>query len=65
MKKGDLVRFNKIVVSELLDDNVDNWENWIGIVLYMQDEDFCKVSWQDGVERQEFVDQLEVINESR
>ena len=47
MKKGDLVRFNKIVVSELLDDNVDNWENWIGIILYMQDEDFCKVSWQD------------------
>jgi hypothetical protein len=65
VKKGDLVRFDKLVVSELLDDNVDDWESWVGVILYMQGEDFCKVSWQDGVIRQEFVDQLEVLNESR
>jgi len=62
VKKGDLVRFDKVIVSELLDEGVDNWENWVGIVLYMQDADFCKVAWQDGVTRQEFVEQLEIIS---
>ena len=65
MKKGDLVRFNREVVSELLADDTDDWENWVGIIIQIQDEDFCKVAWHDGIIRQEFLEQLEVINEKR
>ena len=65
MKKGDLVRFDKEIVSHLLDDGVDNWENWVGIILQIQDEDFCKVAWHDGIIRQEFIENLEVINADR
>jgi hypothetical protein len=62
VKKGDLVRFDKVIVSELLADGVDDWENWVGIIIQIQDEDFCKVAWHDGIIRQEFLEQLEVIN---
>jgi hypothetical protein len=62
VKKGELVRFNREVVSQLLDAGVDNWENWVGIIIQIQDEDFCKVAWHDGIIRQEFLEQLEVIN---
>jgi len=65
VKKGDLVRFDKIIVSELLADGVDDWENWVGIIIQIQDEDFCKVAWHDGIIRQEFLEQLEVINADR
>ncbi len=65
MKKGDLVRFNRVVVSELLADDTDNWQDWVGIIIQIQDEDFCKVAWHDGIIRQEFLEQLEVINECR
>ena len=64
MKKGDLVRFDRVIVSELLADGVDDWENWLGIIIQIQDEDFCKVAWHDGIIRQEFLEQLEVINRS-
>ena len=63
-KQGDLVRFNREIVSGLLDDGVDDWENWVGIIIQIQDEDFCKVAWHDGIIRQEFLEQLEVINRS-
>ena len=65
MKKGDLVRFDRVIVSELLADGVDDWENWLGIIIQIQDEDFCKVAWHDGIIRQEFLEQLEVINADR
>ena len=65
MRKGDLVRFDKEVVSHLLEDNVDDWQEWVGIIIQIQDEDFCKVAWHDGIIRQEFLEQLEVINEKR
>ena len=65
MKKGDLVRFNRDVVSELLADDTDNWQDWVGVIIQIQDEDFCKVAWYDGIIRQEFLEQLEVLNESR
>ena len=65
MRKGDLVRFNRGVVSELLADDTDNWQDWVGVIIQIQDEDFCKVAWHDGIIRQEFLEQLEVINESR
>ena len=65
MKKGDLVRFERNVVSELLADGTDDWENWVGIIIQIQDEDFCKVAWHDGIIRQEFIENLEVLNESR
>ena len=65
MKKGDLVRFEQKIVSELLADGTDDWENWVGISIQIQDEDFCKVAWRDGIIRQEFLEQLEVINEKR
>jgi hypothetical protein len=65
VKKGDLVRFNRVVVSELLADDTDNWQDWVGIIIQIQDEDFCKVAWHDGIIRQEFLEQLEVINECR
>ena len=64
MKKGDLVRFERRVVSELLADDTDNWQEWVGIIIQIQDEDFCKVAWHDGIIRQEFLEQLEVINSS-
>ena len=64
MRKGDLVRFDKEVVSHLLEDNVDDWENWVGIIVQIENEDFCKVAWHDGIIRQEFLEQLEVINSS-
>ena len=65
MKKGDLVRFERNVVSELLADDTDNWQEWVGIIIQIQDEDFCKVAWHDGIIRQEFIENLEVINEER
>jgi len=65
MRKGDLVRFNRGVVSELLADDTDNWQDWVGVIIQIQDEDFCKVAWHDGIIRQEFLDQLEVINADR
>ena len=65
MKKGDLVRFEQKIVSELLADGTDDWENWVGIIIQIQDEDFCKVAWHDGIIRQEFLEQLEVINAGR
>ena len=65
MKKGDLVRFERRVVSELLADDTDNWQEWVGIIIQIQDEDFCKVAWHDGIIRQEFLEQLEVISENR
>ena len=65
MKKGDLVRFNRVIVSKLLADDTDNWQNWVGVIIKIQDEDFCKVAWHDGIIRQEFLEQLEVLNESR
>jgi hypothetical protein len=37
VKKGELVRFNREVVSQLLDAGVDNWENWVGIIIQIQD----------------------------
>ena len=63
MRKGDLVRFNRGVVSELLADDTDNWQDWVGVIIQIQDEDFCKVAWHDGIIRQEFLDQLEVVSE--
>ena len=65
MNKGDLVRFDRAVVSDLLEDGVDDWENWVGIIIEIQDEDFCKVAWHDGIIRQEFIENLEIINECR
>jgi len=65
MRKGDLVRFNRGVVSELLADDTDNWQDWVGVIIQIQDEDFCKVAWHDGIIRQEFLEQLEVINANR
>ena len=65
MRKGDLVRFNRGVVSELLADDTDNWQDWIGVIIQIQDADFCKVAWHDGIIRQEFLEQLEVINANR
>ena len=65
MQVNDLVRFNRAVVSSLLDDGVDDWENWVGLIIQIQDEDFCKVAWHDGIIRQEFLEQLEVINANR
>ena len=65
MKKGDLVRFDRDIVSELLADDTDNWQDWVGVIIQIQDEDFCKVAWHDGIIRQEFLEQLEVINECR
>ena len=62
MKKGDLVRFNKVIVSELLADDTDNWQDWVGVIIQIQDEDFCKVAWHDGIIRQEFIEQLEVVS---
>ena len=59
MRKGDLVRFDKEVVSHLLEDNVDDWENWVGIIVQIENEDFCKVAWHDGIIRQEFIENLE------
>ena len=65
MKKGDLVRFERRVVSELLADDTDNWQEWVGIIIQIQDEDFCKVAWHDGIIRQEFIENLEVLNADR
>ena len=62
MRKGDLVRFDKEIVSHLLEDNVDDWENWVGIIVQIESEDFCKVAWHDGIIRQEFIENLEAIN---
>ena len=65
MKKGDLVRFERGTVSELLNGNVDNWMGWMGVIIEIENEDFCRVSWFDGCIRQEFMEYLEVISESR
>ena len=65
MRKSDLVRFDREVVSDLLEPGVDDWENWVGIIIQIENEDFCKVAWHDGIIRQEFIENLEVINEKR
>ena len=65
MKRCDLVRFDREVVSDLLEPGVDDWENWVGIIIQIENEDFCKVAWHDGIIRQEFIENLEVINEKR
>ena len=62
MKKGDLVRFEKKTVSQLLAEDTDGWQDWVGIIVEIQDEDFCKVAWHDGIIRQEFIGQLEVVS---
>tara|TARA_E500000178_G_C16976817_1_gene733761 strand:- start:446 stop:643 length:198 start_codon:yes stop_codon:yes gene_type:complete len=62
VRKGDLVRFNRKIVSELLADDTDNWQDWVGVIIQIQDEDFCKVAWHDGIIRQEFIEQLEVVS---
>jgi hypothetical protein len=62
MKKGDLVRFEKKTVSQLLAEDTDGWQDWVGIIVEIQDEDFCKVAWHDGIIRQEFIEQLEVVS---
>jgi len=62
MKKGDLVIFEKKTVSQLLAEDTDGWQDWVGIIVEIQDEDFCKVAWHDGIIRQEFIDQLEVVS---
>ena len=64
MKKGDLVRFEKKTVSQLLAEDTDGWQDWVGIIVEIQDEDFCKVAWHDGIIRQEFIEQLEVVSKS-
>jgi hypothetical protein len=65
VRKCDLVRFDREVVSDLLEPGVDDWENWVGIIIQIENEDFCKVAWHDGIIRQEFIENLEVINEKR
>ena len=62
MKKGDLVIFEKKTVSQLLAEDTDGWQDWVGIIVEIQDEDFCKVAWHDGIIRQEFIEQLEVVS---
>jgi len=62
MKKGDLVIFEKKTVSQLLAEDTNGWQDWVGIIVEIQDEDFCKVAWHDGIIRQEFIDQLEVVS---
>ena len=62
MKKGDLDRFEKKTVSQLLAEDTDGWQDWVGIIVEIQDEDFCKVAWHDGIIRQEFIEQLEVVS---
>ena len=62
MKKGDLVIFEKKTVSQLLAEDTDGWQDWVGIIVEIQDEDFCKVAWHDGIIRQEFIKQLEVVS---
>ena len=65
MRRCDLVRFDREVVSDLLEPGVDDWENWVGIIIQIENEDFCKVAWHDGIIRQEFIENLEVINADR
>ena len=65
MRRCDLVRFDREVVSDLLEPGVDDWENWVGIIIQIENEDFCKVAWHDGIIRQEFIENLEVSNEKR
>ena len=62
MKKGDLVIFEKKTVSQLLAEDTNDWQDWVGIIVEIQDEDFCKVAWHDGIIRQEFLEQLEIIS---
>ena len=64
-KAGDLVMFNKSVVSELLEDEAFNWETWVGIVFCVHNCDDCSVMWHDGIARREFCDYLEVVCECR
>lgn len=65
MRRCDLVRFDREVVSDLLEPGVDDWENWVGIIIQIENEDFCKVAWHDGIIRQEFIENLEVLNADR
>jgi len=67
MKVYDLVIFDRNEVSNLLSDAEphDDWKKWVGIILAIENEDFCRVAWHDGCIRQEFIENLEVINEKR
>ena len=67
MQVGDLVRFDREEVSGLLADEEphDDWKQWVGIILSIEEEDFCRVRWHDGVTRQEYCDNLEVVSEYR
>jgi len=62
VRRCDLVRFDREVVSDLLEPGIDDWENWIGIIIQIENEEFCKVAWHDGIIRQEFIENLEVVN---
>ena len=61
IKVGDLVIFNKHVVSELLEEDAFDWKTWVGIVFRMHDSEDCSVIWHDGIIRREFCDYLEVV----
>ena len=65
MKSADLVRFDRAIVEALLaeDPDQDNWRDWMGLILSVEDTIYCQVAWSDGVIRQEFIDNLEVISE--
>ncbi len=68
MSEGDLVRFDKAVVSQFLSEPapfLKDWTEWIGIVTKIENETFCFVTWHDGHVRHEFIDYLEVVSESR
>ena len=62
MKANNLVRFDRKIVNELLEEEYLDWEEWNGIVLKVYyDEEYCDVMWSDSVIRQEFVEYLEII----
>ena len=65
MKSADLVRFDRMIVEALLADTAeeDDWRDWMGLILFVEDDVHCQVAWSDGVIRQEFIDNLEVISE--
>ena len=47
----------------LADEEPNNdWLRWIGMILVIENEDFCQVIWHDGRMRQEFIENLEVIS---
>ena len=62
---GDLVRFDRVSVGELLEPGVDNWESWIGVITHIESDIFCKVLWDDGIIRQEYFENLEVLSNAQ